>query len=382
MPVYHVYIRSTQGSGHHEFRPNVDMEWLQDRILRPRADGLPITVNGRSIPANQLFAITIKETDAAIPSNSVRTDQFRNAKDVTDEFIVDAPGSSVSFQPLVPSVTLPSADTREVFVVHGRNAAARDALFEFLRSIDLHPLEWSEAVQLTGKPMPYIGEILDAAFSHAHAIVVLLTPDDEARLRDVFLAPGDPSHETELTGQARPNVLFEAGMAMSRDETRTILVELGNVRPFSDIAGRHTIRFDGSSQRRQELASRLASAGCPVNLSGTDWHAAGDFVAALDLVNIDADEAKEDRTVELSEDAREFLFAAVHSNRGAIVKINSARGSIFMPSPPTIVEDDRGRLSARLQHALDELIKRELVSDGPPFNVTHDGYLTVDECEQ
>jgi hypothetical protein len=39
--------------------------------------------------------------------------------------------------------------------------------------------------------------------------------------------------------------------------------------------------MDDSSQRRQELAQRLESAGCPVNLDGIDWHTAGDFDAAL-----------------------------------------------------------------------------------------------------
>ena len=70
---------------------------------------------------------------------------------------------------------------RDVFVVHGRNEAARVAMFEFLRALDLHPMEWSEVRAQTGQASPYIGEVLDTAFSHARAIVVLLTPDDEAR---------------------------------------------------------------------------------------------------------------------------------------------------------------------------------------------------------
>lgn len=168
-------------------------------------------------------------------------------------------------------------DPQCVFVVHGRNEAARKALFDFLRAIGLHPLEWSEAIQLTGKATPYVGEILDAAFDAASAIVVLLTPDDEARLCDQFIIDTDDEFERNLTPQARPNVLFEAGMAMGRDPDRTILIEVGKLRPFSDVAGRHMIRMDNSTERRQNLAARLATAGCPVNLNGTDWHSAGDF---------------------------------------------------------------------------------------------------------
>jgi hypothetical protein len=70
-------------------------------------------------------------------------------------------------------------------------------------------------------------------------------------------------------------------MAMAHDEDRTILVELGTLRPFSDIAGRFTVRLDNSTPRRQELAQRLEAADCAVNLTGTDWHHAGDFDSTL-----------------------------------------------------------------------------------------------------
>lgn len=169
-------------------------------------------------------------------------------------------------------------DPRRVFVVHGRNLEARDALFTFLRSIDLHPLEWPEIVAETAKGTPYIGEILDRAFSQAQAVVVLMTPDDMGCLREHFRKPEDAPHETELTPQARLNVLFEAGMAMGRFPDRTILVELGACRPFSDVGGRHVIRLDNATEKRQELAQRLRDAGCSVDLSGTDWHTAGKLV--------------------------------------------------------------------------------------------------------
>lgn len=169
-----------------------------------------------------------------------------------------------------------------VFVVHGRNTAARDALFAFLRSIGLRPLEWSHAIDATGLPSPMISEILDAALTRAQAIVVLLTGDDEVRLRRQFAMDAEPAHEFELLPQARPNVLFEAGLALGRAPDRTVFIELGPVKPFSDNAGRHTVRFDGSTQRRQDLANRLRLAGCAVDLSGTDWHKAGDFTSAIE----------------------------------------------------------------------------------------------------
>lgn len=169
-------------------------------------------------------------------------------------------------------------DSQKIFVVYGRNLKARDSMFAFLRSIGLHPIEWSQAKKDTGKPTPYVKDILDTAFSTARAVVVLMTPDDEAYLKKEFRKREDEkSYEVKPTGQARPNVLFEAGMAMGRSDDRTVLVELGELRPFSDIGGLHVVKMDDSTQRRQELAQCLESAGCPVDLSGTDWHTAGDF---------------------------------------------------------------------------------------------------------
>jgi hypothetical protein len=149
-------------------------------------------------------------------------------------------------------------------------------MFTFLRAIGLAPIEWSEAVKLTGEASPYIGNVLDAAFNAAQAVVVLLTPDDIAYLRGEY-ASSDDDPETTPSAQARPNVLFEAGMAMGRDPKRTVLVELGQLRPFSDVVGRHAVRLDSSPERRKELAQRLQTAGCDVSLTGEDWLSAGDF---------------------------------------------------------------------------------------------------------
>lgn len=170
-----------------------------------------------------------------------------------------------------------SSDPRKVFVVHGRNGAARDALFSFLRAIGLHPLEWSEMVRATDKGAPFIGEVLETGFALAKAVVVLMTPDDEARLAEPFRTPEDEESEAKLTPQPRPNVLIEAGMALGLFPDRTIVVEVGRIRPASDLFGRHTIRMDNSTSKRQDLADRLETAGCAVSLRGRDWHCAGDF---------------------------------------------------------------------------------------------------------
>ncbi len=165
-----------------------------------------------------------------------------------------------------------------VFVVHGRDTAAKNAMFAFLRSINVKPIEWTSAIALTKKAAPFVGEILDAVFAKARAIVVLMTPDDLAQLRPDLQQQSDKPYERVLTGQARPNVLFEAGMAFATHPDRTVIAQLGNIREFSDVAGRHVLHMSNDYARRQEFATKLRNAGCDVDTSGTDWVNAGDFV--------------------------------------------------------------------------------------------------------
>jgi len=174
--------------------------------------------------------------------------------------------------------TAQRAPSNSVFVVHGRNLKARDELFKFLRALGLQPIEWTQAIRMTREATPYVGTILDTAFREAAAIVVLLTPDDEAKLRRKYRRAHEPSYETRLTGQARPNVLFEAGMAFGRNPSSTVLVQLGGeMRPFSDVGGRHVVHLSNAAASRRELSTKLRNAGCAVNEEGTAWLSDGDL---------------------------------------------------------------------------------------------------------
>ncbi len=177
------------------------------------------------------------------------------------------------------AIDIRTKNSDTVFVVHGRNIKARDELADLLRSLDIKVIEWTKAVALTKKPNPYIGEVIDAGFQHAQAIVVLLTADDDAKLKDKFLTASDQPFEHKLTGQPRQNVLFEAGMAFGKLNARTVLVKIGDVRPMSDVAGIHILHLTGSPTSRKQFVSKLKIAGVVLNDDGDDWLSAGQFDA-------------------------------------------------------------------------------------------------------
>ena len=389
---FHIQITLKEAKPPHkrlEWDFDLSAEELERRYIAPYRQGRAIVVDGRVIALDEIHRTRVYWTErdirnfAAIPWGMMQ--------DATDEFITGPPGWELETQGGPNQQPRPARDAHEVFVVHGRNDTAREAMFAFLRSIDLIPLEWNVAREDTGKPSPYIGEILQAAFSRAHAVVVLLTPDDEARLKPQFQADADPPYETQLTGQARPNVLFEAGMAMGGQPDRVVLVELGNLRPFTDIAGLHIVRMDNSTQRRQELAQKLRTAGCPINLNGEYWHTAGNFETALAALTqepsaqIASDEIPSSiaEQLRLSEDARELLIKAANDARGSIFRASSQGGVSIQAGGRSFVESGDQKSAARWDGALKELLKYGLVNNpmgkGRLFKVTQEGYDVAHE---
>ncbi|MCY3912587.1 MAG: nucleotide-binding protein [Chloroflexi bacterium] len=389
--------------------------------MRPFYSNLPIVINGKSLSQNEIDRIRISDTEQSAyemwptvkrnleadnqrirdgddPLTSMMARRYPFLMQVSDQQVARAimnAGKNVSNDLLTSNPDSGSTQTesdgpelssqehsRNVFVVHGRNGAAREAMFTFLRTIGLHPIEWSEAVKATGGPNPYVGQVLQTAFSLAGAVLVLFTPDDEAWLKPHFRRPDDPSYETSPSGQARPNVLFEAGMAMGGNENRTVLVELGTLRPFSDIAGRHVIRLDDSPGRRQELAQRLGSAGCPVNLDGTDWYRAGEFEAALEGTESRNAQVLASNRSEGSADAQFLLLCAAQSNDGSILMLVTQGGSTLRVGGQHFGELGDRRSEARWGEALRVLVESQLVEDatgmGRLFQVTHRGFQVAD----
>ena len=389
--LYHIEITPIEQAPPHrrrEWEYNLSFEELDHRFLAPYRKGDSIVTRGRTIAMDNLHRIRVYETQqkvgnlANIPTGTL--------KDITKELIAGPAGWESAESSRHGDENRPHIDTKEVFVVHGRNELARKAMFDFLRAIGLHPLEWSELVQAAGSTSPYIGQILDAAFRKAHAVVVLLTPDDEARLRESLRAEGDPSHETEPTGQARANVLFESGMAMGRNQYRTVLVELGNLRPFTDIAGLHVIRMDNSSQRRQELAQRLEIAGCPVNLSGTDWHTVGDFEASIAAIvkETSSPEAVDQVTdpssnIGVSDDAQDLLIETTKDANGEILKLIAMGVRSLRTNGKHFGEFGNSRSQARWEGALNDLLSLGLLVEDTAnpdrlFKVTREGFAFAD----
>jgi predicted nucleotide-binding protein len=222
--------------------------------------------------ASRLVALGLVNSDAVREALGTEEDPEEPPREASGASITTAIPKGTEAAELTISAGEPLVeDPTNVMVVHGQDSFATRALFDWLRAIGLKPREWGQLVNSAGEASPFIGRVLERAFAEAQAVVVLFTPDEHVRLREPL--------STEPSGwrlQSRPNVLFEAGMAFATHPTRSVLVVLGPQDLPSDLAGRHYVRVRSSADL-QDLARRLQSAGCPVDLSGSDWLDVGRF---------------------------------------------------------------------------------------------------------
>lgn len=179
----------------------------------------------------------------------------------------------------VPAPASPSEDStqidisRNVFVVSGRDSETTQFFSQILRRMGLNLLEWETLVASIGKgESRSVIDVLRRTPEIAQATLVLLTPDDVVQLHPELQHPNDPDFEKSLALQARPNVLLELGMVLMAYAERAIVVEVGALRPISDLVGLNTLRFDGSVRAVVKLVQMLRAAGCAVDDRDSSLH--------------------------------------------------------------------------------------------------------------
>ena len=144
--------------------------------------------------------------------------------------------------------------TRKVFVVHGHDEAAKEAVARFLHKIDLQPIilhEQSSGGRTIIEKIEFYGAV-DFA-------VVLLTPDDVGAAR---------TDRAKLNDRARQNVIFELGYFISRlGRERVCALKKGNVEVLSDFAGVVYTTMDDGGAWRLKLAQEIDAAGITLDFN-------------------------------------------------------------------------------------------------------------------
>lgn len=173
------------------------------------------------------------------------------------------------------SMSIP--DPKKVFIIHGRNVEARHQMGIFVRALGLVPINFADLRAAMGGT-PHIDAIVEKGMAEAQGVIAVFTPDEFASLRPEYRHEHDRPEDI-CRWQARPNVIFEAGMAFGRDRDRVVFVLFGNPTLFTDVAGIHLLRPTNDSKGdRSTLRMTLAEGmGCAVDALSGEWMTAGDF---------------------------------------------------------------------------------------------------------
>lgn len=142
--------------------------------------------------------------------------------------------------------------SRRVFVVHGHDEGAREAVARFLDKIGFEPIILHEQANQGRTVIEKIEAHAEVGFA-----VVLLTPDDEGCVKGGESEP-----------RARQNVLLELGYFLGRlGRNRVCALKRGQVEIPSDFAGVVWENMDASGGWKQALGRELEAAGFDM-----DWN--------------------------------------------------------------------------------------------------------------
>ncbi len=261
-----------------------DLELLKRAVSNAHANLRAVARPDRRTGSTGMFAADedlarwlIEQTDSDLSYTGIDVGRVHEVRSLAAEELNELQRSSADDGMTAPTPPPAPEISRKVFIVHGRDDALVAKFRDLLRTVGLEPLEWELLVRATGSTAPSLAQVVAMAPRLAQATLVLLSPDDIVELHhDLFLDNDGPA-ERVRSMQARPNVFFELGLAMMASPNRTIVVEVGEMRPVADLAGLNVIRFTGSGPAIKKVLDRLQQADCPVDLSGTDWMDPGRF---------------------------------------------------------------------------------------------------------
>jgi predicted nucleotide-binding protein len=140
--------------------------------------------------------------------------------------------------------------SRRVFLVHGHDHGAKEAVARFLGRLEFEPVILHEQANQGRTLIEKFEDFADVEFA-----VVILTPDDIGRA----------ATETAEHHRARQNVILELGFFLGKFGRRKVCaLQQRGVEPPSDLAGIVYIPFEGEDWKGQ-LVRELRAAGFTVD---------------------------------------------------------------------------------------------------------------------
>lgn len=172
--------------------------------------------------------------------------ELYSVKHIINQILISLPGDRNNYSKEKKAID------RAIFIVHGKDEAAKQSLARFLEKLDLNPIILHEKPD-KGKTIIEKFE----SYSKVSFAIVLLTPDDE----------GYPKGEKKkLNQRARQNVIFELGFFIGKlGRERVCALYKPDIELPSDYSGIIYKIFDDTGGWKLELAKEMEDAGIEID---------------------------------------------------------------------------------------------------------------------
>ena len=256
---------------------NNSQDVLQDYII-PFLKGKDFFIDGRPVTKENILQFLVKRSDKSLEEiyqwnlshgsggldfcfdkdRLLREDDC--VTDVTNEFIRMAKRLIEKETVRKPSVLEPSRLSEDafskVFIVHGRDNAAKQEVARFIEKLGIQAIILNELSNDGMTIIEKIEQYTDVGFG-----IVLYTPCDEGRLLG----------SDDLKPRARQNVVFEHGFLIGKiGRERVHALKKGNVEPPNDISGVVYTTLDENGGWKLKIAKEMKDCGYQIDMNKID----------------------------------------------------------------------------------------------------------------
>lgn len=276
MTYYHVLIETNEPNKKHYKLDLKDLSEMKEEIVVPFLKGERFMVDGCFLDKSKVKRFIIKESDYSskeyatqeqaklspniimliFPHDIVESRDY--TRDITMRIFEECQSliQEVAPKSEVPTPNKPKApmDKSKVFIVHGHDGEAKQAVARFVENLGLKAIILSEQASAGNTIIEKIEANSNVGFA-----IVLYTPCDLGRSKE---------EEDPLKPRARQNVVFEHGYLIGKigRENVCALVK-GDIEKPNDISGVVYIKMEGEKEWKYKVADEMKACGYDVDLN-------------------------------------------------------------------------------------------------------------------
>ena len=277
MLYYHVRIMTTSSKDPYYEWDKIDLSEIKERIVIPFLKEERVCFSKQFFPALEIRSIVIVESELTVkayradlqkkyPNSSllwtspfIFNEDESSVRNISDRVFKECKSQlqEITSKSEAPTPNKPQTpmDKSKVFIVHGHDDAAKEAVARFVEKIGFEAIILHEQASSGKTIIEKIEEYTNVGFG-----IVLYTPCDVGALQG--------QEKDDLKPRARQNVVFEHGYLIGKigRENVCALVK-GNIETPNDISGVVYIKMEGEKEWKYKVADEMKESGYNVDLT-------------------------------------------------------------------------------------------------------------------